>query len=137
LISMANRETVKEPFREMRVESTGETVIVAFQRMITAACRDFPLLSGNTRFSVADARIAAFDLEAVTAQTGSHAQRQSAVMYMLARHALTTDFWLHADDLKDERIPEAVRAYHLRRVSDNAQMHKRLAYDEYHRTGGL
>lgn len=137
LISMANRETVKEPFREMHVESTGETVIVAFQRMITAACRDFPLLAGVTRFSVADARIAAFDLEAVTAQSGSHAQRQSAVMYMLARHTLTTDFWLHADDLKDERIPEALRAYHLRRVSDNAQMHKRLAYDEYHRTGGL
>ncbi|GAA5628136.1 hypothetical protein Brsp05_03432 [Brucella sp. NBRC 12953] len=137
LINMSNRETVKEPFRDMHVESTGETVVVAFQRMVTAACRDFPLLAGTTRFSVADARIAAFDLEAVTVQSGAHAQRQSAVMYMLARHTLTTDFWLHADDLKDERIPQAVRAYHLGRVSDNAQMHKRLAYDEYHRTGGL
>lgn len=137
LVTMSNRETVKESFRDMHVESTGETVIVAFQRMITTACRDFPLLAGITRFSVADARIAAFDLEAVTAQSGSQAPRQSAVMYMLARHTLTTDFWLHADDLKDPRMPEAVRAYHLRRVADNAQMHKRLAYDEYHRTGGL
>ncbi|QWK81261.1 hypothetical protein [Ochrobactrum sp. BTU1] len=137
LVSMSNRETVKEPFREMHVESTGETVVVAFQRMITAACRDFPLLAYPTRFSVAGARIIAFDLEAVATNSGAHAHRQSAVMYMLARHTITTDFWLHDDDLKDDSIPPNIRAYHAQRVSDNKQMHKRLAYDEYHRTGGL
>ncbi|OYR17606.1 hypothetical protein [Brucella thiophenivorans] len=137
LVSMSNRETVKEPFREMRVESTDESVVVAFQRMITAACRDFPLLSRPTRFSVANARIVAFDLEAVTSNTGAHAHRQSAVMYMLGRHTITTDFWLHEDDLKDVNISDDVRAYHQQRVSDNKQMQKRICYDEYHRTGGL
>ncbi|NNV23902.1 hypothetical protein EHE22_26500 (plasmid) [Ochrobactrum pseudogrignonense] len=137
LVSMSNRETVKEPFREMRVESTSESVVVAFQRMVTAACRDFPILARPTRFSVADARIIAFDLEAVTSNTGAHAHRQSAVMYMLTRHTITSDFWLHEDDLDKVSIPANVRAYHLERVTNNKQMQKRLAYDEYHRTGNL
>jgi len=137
LITSSSEETVKEPYRDMHVQSTGEPVLAAFHRMITATLRDFPILADPTRFSVADARIIAFDLEAVTSNVGPNAHRKSAVMYMLARHTITTDFWLHEDDLKQLQASKEVIDYHLKRVNDNKQMHKRIAYDEYHRTGGL
>lgn len=137
LVTISSSETVKEPFREMHVEATGEKVITAFQRMVTAATRDFPILARPTRFSVSDARIVAFDLEAVTSDSGPQAHRQSAIMYMLARQTVTSDFWLHEDDIKDRDMSEAVRDFHRQRIRNNKQMQKRICYDEYHRTGGL
>lgn len=136
LVLISNRETVKEPFTSM-ITRTQEPIVKAFQRMITAAQRDFSILAKPTRFDVSNARIIAFDLGGVTAKSGPRAARQTAIMYMLARHAATSDFWLDRDEFKDLELPEQYRTYHFRRIDNNQKMPKRLCFDEYHRTGGL
>lgn len=136
LVNISNSEIVREPFRDMKVP-TGEDVLKAFQRMLTAACRDYPILARPTRFDVSNARIIAFDLAGVTAKSGPQAKRQTAIMYMLARHALTSDFWMDADEVRALDLTDDVRAYHLQRIENNRQMPKRLCFDEYHLTGGL
>ena len=136
LVNISNSEIVREPFRDMKAP-TGEDVLKAFQRMVTAACRDYPILARPTRFDVSNARIIAFDLAGVTSKTGPHAKRQTAIMYMVALQTLTSDFWLDADEVKDRDLKEEVRTYHLQRIENNRQMGKRLCVDEYHLTGGL
>ncbi len=136
LISVANEPTVSQPFSEMRTR-TQETLITAFQRMLTSAQRDFPILAKATRFDLSNARVIAFDLADVTSTAGPQAQRQTAIMYMMARQAVTSDFWVDADELRGLNIPDSYRAFHIRRVENNRQMPKRLCFDEYHLTGGL
>lgn len=136
LVNVSNSEIVREPFRDMKAP-TGEDVLKAFQRMVTAACRDYPILARPTRFDVSNARIIAFDLAGVTSKTGPHAKRQTAIMYMVALQTLTSDFWLDADEVKDRNMDDSVRTYHLQRIENNRQMPKRFGVDEYHLTGGL
>ncbi|HHV68822.1 MAG TPA: hypothetical protein GXX48_14410 [Ochrobactrum intermedium] len=136
LVNVSNSEIVREPFRDMKAP-TGEDVLKAFQRMLTAACRDYPILARPTRFDVSNARIIAFDLAGVTAKTGPHAKRQTAIMYMVSLQTLTTDFWMDADEIRARDLSDEVRAYHLQRIENNRQMGKRLCVDEYHLTGGL
>ncbi|MGV0912664.1 hypothetical protein [Martelella sp. FOR1707] len=136
LILVSNSETVREPFREM-VTRTQEPVLKAFQRMVSSATKDFPILARPTRFDVSGARIIAFDLSDVTATVGPQAKRHTAIMYMLAHHAVTSDFWLDEDELRGLKAPQVYIDYHLRRWKNNRQMHKRLCFDEYHMTGGL
>ena len=137
LIPISNAETVREPFVEMRVESTKEPMIGAFQRQITAAIKQYIILASPTRFDVSNARIIAFDLAGVTEATGTRGRKQTAVMYMMARQTLTADFWLDEDEIKASNLPERVKAHHLRRYQNNRQMPKRICFDEYHLTGGL
>lgn len=136
LVLVSNLETVTEQFRDMKTP-LGESVIKAFQRMITAATRDFPILARPTRFDLANARIVAFDLADVASTSGPQAKRQTAIMYMMARQAVTADFWIDADEIRGLDIEERYRMLHLRRIENNRQMPKRFCFDEYHLTGGL
>ncbi|WP_299211152.1 ATP-binding protein [uncultured Tateyamaria sp.] len=137
LIPISNAETVREPFIEMRVQSTQEPMVGAFQRQITAAIKQYVILSNPTRFDVSNARVVAFDLAGVTEATGKRGRKQTAVMYMMARQTLTSDFWLDEDEIKASDLPEEVRSHHLLRFQNNRQMPKRICIDEYHLTGGL
>ncbi|WP_136661472.1 hypothetical protein [Nitratireductor sp. XY-223] len=137
LVALSNSETVREPFLEMRVKSTNELMVSAFQRQITAAIKQFIILASPTRFDVSNARIIALDLAGVTEATGKRGRRQTAVMYMMARQTVTSDFWLDEDEIKDFGLSEGVMRYHLLRFQNNRQMHKRICIDEYHLTGGL
>ena len=51
---------------------------------------------------------------------------------MLARQALTRDWWASAEDA--DRIPERYRDWHATRIRTLRETPKRLAFDEYHRT---
>lgn len=137
LIAISNSETVREPFVEMRVRSTNELMVSAFQRQITAAIKQYVILASPTQFDVSNARILAFDLAGVTEATGKRGRKQTAVMYMMARQSVTSDFWLDEDEIKDFGLSEAVMHYHLLRYQNNRQMPKRICIDEYHLTGGL
>ena len=137
LVALSNSETVREPFVEMRVKSTNELMVSAFQRQITAAIKQFIILASPTRFDVSNARIIALDLAGVTEATGKRGRRQTAVMYMMARQTVTSDFWLDEDEIKDFGLSQGVMQYHLLRFQNNRQMPKRICIDEYHLTGGL
>ncbi len=111
---------------------TGEPLIQAFSRMISGAVREYPILSSVTKFDIGDARVVSLDLDEVAKSGGDAADRQTAVMYMLARYVLGRNYYLTEDMLHD--FPEAYREYHRIRISEIREDPKRLVYDEFHRT---
>ncbi len=111
---------------------TGEPLIQAFSRMISSAVREYPIISGITRFDIGDARIVSLDLDEVAKSGGDAADRQTAVMYMLGRYVLGRSYYLTEDVLTD--FPEAYKEYHRGRISEIREDPKRLVYDEFHRT---
>lgn len=111
---------------------TGEPLIQAFGRMISSAVREYPILSGVTQFDIGDARVVSLDLDEVAKSGGEAAERQTAVMYMLARYVLARHYYLTEDVLSD--FPEAYREYHRTRISEIREDPKRIVYDEFHRT---
>jgi intracellular multiplication protein IcmB len=112
---------------------TGESLINAFARMISSAVREYPLLSRVTAFDIGDARIVSLDLDEVAKSGGDAADRQTSVMYMLARYVLARHFYLTEESLTS--MPEQYKNYHKDRISEIREDPKRIVYDEFHRTG--
>lgn len=131
-ITAARRPQIRALLEETQIGASAETVINAFERMITSAIREFPILSSVTKFEITDARVCSLDLMDVCPQGDETADRQTAIMYMLARHALVRSWWMPPEAL--EHIPEKYRLYHELRLQDIGESPKRLCYDEYHRT---
>lgn len=131
-IVAARRPQIRSLLEQTSVGATAENVINAFERMITSAIREFPILAGVTKFDVTNARICALDLMDVSPQGDDSANRQTAIMYMLARHILVRGWWMGPEML--ENIPEKYRGYHELRLQNIMETPKRLCYDEFHRT---
>lgn len=111
---------------------TGEPLIQAFGRMISGAVREYPILSGITKFDLGDAKVVSLDLDEVAKSGGETAERQTAVMYMLARYVLARHYYLTEDSLND--FPDVYREYHRARIGEIREDPKRIVYDEFHRT---
>lgn len=111
---------------------TGESLINAFSRMISAAVREYPVLSQPTRFDLGDARIISLDLDEVAKSGGDAANRQTAVMYMLARYILARNFYLTEENVAD--MPASYKSYHEKRIVEIREDPKRIIFDEFHRT---
>ncbi len=111
---------------------TGETLVGAFSRMISGAVREYPIIAQVTKFDIGDARIVSLDLDEVAKSGGDAANRQTAVMYMLARYILGRNFFLTEENVGD--MSEAYREYHSKRVQEIREDPKRLVFDEFHRT---
>jgi intracellular multiplication protein IcmB len=111
---------------------TGETLVNAFARMISAAVREYPILSRATKFDLGEARIVALDLDEVAKSGGDAANRQTAVMYLLARYVLAKDFYLNEENLGD--VSATYRSFHERRIAEIKEDPKRIVFDEFHRT---
>ena len=111
---------------------TGETLIQAFSRMISSSVREYPIISQVTRFDLGEAKIVSLDLDEVARSGGDAAERQTAVMYMLARYVLARSYYLTDDNIAD--MPEAYRNYHAKRISEIREDPKRIVFDEFHRT---
>ncbi|HRQ61274.1 MAG TPA: type IV secretion protein IcmB, partial [Alphaproteobacteria bacterium] len=60
------------------------------------------------------------------------ADRQTSIMYMLARHALVREWWIGKEALG--HVPDRFKEYHEMRLQDISETPKRLNYDEFHRT---
>jgi intracellular multiplication protein IcmB len=111
---------------------TGENLIQAFGRMISSAVREYPILSNVSQFDIGDARVVSLDLDEVAKSGGDAADRQTAVMYMLARYTLARHYYLTEDVLGD--LPEVYREYHRIRITEIREDAKRIVFDEFHRT---
>lgn len=111
---------------------TGEPLIQAFSRMISSAVREYPILSNITQYDIGDARVVSLDLDEVAKSGGDAAERQTAVMYMLARYALARHYYLTEDVLGD--MSDAYREFHRLRITEIREDAKRIVYDEFHRT---
>lgn len=114
------------------IAPTGESLINAFARMISSAVREYPVLSRVTSFDIGDARVVSLDLDEVAKTGGDAADRQTAVMYMLARYVLARHYYLTEDNVSD--MPPQYRDYHKNRISELREDPKRIVLDEFHRT---
>ena len=112
----------------------GETVTQAFIRIVTALAGSWPAMFAPSAFDTGAARVAAVDLREVAPRGSAEADRQTAAFYMLARHALTRHWWIAEEDL--DEVPERYREWHRSRLREIRETPKRLAFDEFHRTGG-
>lgn len=128
----ASRRPQIQSLLEDATIGTSENVINAFERMITSAIREYPILSAVTQFDVSHARICALDLMDVSPQGDDTADRQTAIMYMLARQTLVRNWWVGPEMLAS--IPDKYRSWHEVRIQDIMETPKRLCYDEFHRT---
>jgi len=71
-------------------------------------------------------------LQDVAPQGDDIAARQTAIMYMLARHVLIRSWWLGPEIVR--AVPEKYRSYHEARIRDVRETPKRICFDEFHRT---
>lgn len=129
--AICRTQVIEDLYGQVRAP-TGEPLIQAFSRMISSAVREYPILSSITKFDIGDARVVSLDLDEVAKTGGDAAERQTAVMYMLARYALARHYYLTEDALGD--VPDAYRDYHRQRISEIREDAKRIVYDEFHRT---
>jgi len=100
-------------------------------RSIVDAIEAYVILKEPTRFDLGDAQIVSLDLDEVAPCGGATADRQSAVMYMLARHVLGARFFLMPADVA--LMPEKYQGYHAERIEAIREDPKRMCYDEAHR----
>jgi intracellular multiplication protein IcmB len=114
------------------IAPTGENIISAFGRMISNAVREYPILSQITTFDLGNARIVSLDLDEVAKTGGEAADRQTAIMYMLARYILARNFYLIEENIA--HVPQMYLEYHSKRVKEISEDPKRIVYDEFHRT---
>jgi intracellular multiplication protein IcmB len=121
-----------EDLYEKVTAPTGESLINAFSRMISAAVREYSILSRVTSFDIGDARIVSLDLDEVAKSGGDAADRQTAVTYMLARYVLARHYYLTEESLNN--VPEQYQPYHKDRILEIREDPKRIVYDEFHRT---
>jgi intracellular multiplication protein IcmB len=131
-VAAARRPQIRNLLDKTSIGTSSEGVIHAFERMITSSVREFPILSSVTKFSLNETRVCSLDLADVCPQGDANSDRQTAIMYMLARHALVTPWWINEESLS--QMPQKFRPFHESRLRDFAETPKRLCYDEFHRT---
>lgn len=131
-ITASRRPQIRGLLQETSVGFSTESVINAFERMVTSTIRELPILSSVTQFDISNTRVCSLDLMDVAPQGDDLADRQTSIMYMLARHALVRSWWLGKESIKF--MPELFREYHEQRLQDISETPKRLNYDEFHRT---
>jgi intracellular multiplication protein IcmB len=100
--------------------------------MLSSAIREYPILARITAFDLGEARIVSLDLDEVAKSGGDAADRQTAIMYMLARYVLARHYYLTEDLLKD--LPPLYHEYHKKRILEIREDPKRIVLDEFHRT---
>lgn len=121
-----------EDLYEKIIAPTGESLLSAFSRMISSSVREYPILSRITSFDMGDARVVSLDLDEVAKSGGDAADRQTAVMYMLARYVLARHYYLTEESIGN--VPQQYRDYHKQRIMEIREDPKRIVYDEFHRT---
>lgn len=130
-VTVARSNSVGDLYGGM-LSPTGETLVAAFTRMISSAIREYPILSRVTAFDLGEARVVSLDLDEVAKSGGDAADRQTAIMYMLARFIMAKDYYLSHENISD--FPEAYKFYHSQRIREIREDQKRLVLDEFHRT---
>jgi intracellular multiplication protein IcmB len=121
-------------FSKLKIQVTQEQASDLFERYIYDIIRKYPTLNSPTRLDFGSARIIVLDLAEVAPTGSAAANRQTEMMYMLARHILARNFFLKPDYLPYVPSRSAnITGAGSRRSYESV---KRLDYDEWHRTQG-
>lgn len=142
LVTASQTDQIASLYGEVNDPETGQPLLDAMQRMVSEVVRDYEILSNHTAFSLGSARVVSLDLAHVTpGGKSATAQKQTSLMYMLARQVLTRDYFLSEKEFQsrvaDGTLPEVHKAYHIERARASAYLPKILCYDEFHRTGNI
>jgi intracellular multiplication protein IcmB len=127
--AMARRDIVAGVYKNRTAGQ--EPITDYFWRCCVDAVAAYPIMAMPTRFDVGDAQIVSLDLDEVAPRGGPDADRQAAVMYMLANHVLGARFFLMPKDVEAAAV--RYRAWHAQRVEAIRQDPKRICWDEAHR----
>ncbi len=140
----AQEEKIRNKYEKV-VISTSETLVNSFNRMITDSLSLYRILAKPTVFDIGDARIISLDLDEVAKTGGVMADRQTAVMYMLARYIIGKNYKLAMESLDEMPYPVHVecpkeipskeyKLYHAKRIEEIREDLKIICLDEFHRT---
>lgn len=108
-----------------------EKITDYFWRSCVDAITAYPIFATPTAFDIGDARVIALDLDEVAPRGGPEADRQSGIMYMLARHVAGSKFFRMPADVNE--MPARCKEYHRVEIERIREQPKRLSYDEFHR----
>ncbi len=130
-ISAVHHHSIKDLFGEVKTTSE-ESYVDAYSRIMSGVIRNYPTLTCISKLDLTDARIIALDLDEVAKSGSIEAQKQTAMMYMLARHVMVKDYFLNGNDI--EKFPAMYQDFHRARSKEIMEEPKRLVFDEFHRT---
>lgn len=127
------------------VTETNENLVMYFNRSITEALDQYKVLARPTVFDLGEARVVSLDLDEVAKSGGPTAQKQTAVMYMLARYILGKSYKVDEESVAEIPCPvteevgascpvQLYKEFHMKKIVEGKQDFKRLCFDEFHRT---
>lgn len=131
LIAVANEKQIRDTFN-FNASGSNEDIISKFTRVLTTQIETFPNLSLATAFDIGNARIASVDLDLVAPPTGLVGAKQTEIMMMVWKYALTKNFYI-TKELVMQEFPEKYKPYHLARLEDIFISNKFFIMDELHR----
>jgi intracellular multiplication protein IcmB len=112
--------------------ANGERLVDVFARMVSSALREYPILTQPTRFDLGTSRVISLDIGEAAPNGGGPAEKQTALVYMLARFVLARDFYLNEDDVRT--MPDEYKPHHAKRIASLKETPKKIVMDEFHRT---
>ncbi len=116
--------------------NSSEPLHMGFGRSISAAIKRFPILARPTVFEIsAETRICAVDLKEVAPQGSDAALQQTALVYLLARHLLTKNWWV--TDAVYSFSPSIYHKYYQKKLAELIETNKIISFDEVHRLEGV
>lgn len=127
---------------EGKNESRVGELISHLQIRFSEAVRDFPIISNPTKFDLGDARVMAIDVSEVLGQSkSSDTQRNSSLMFMLARHVAMRNWEIDEEEVLSiatkEDLSENYAEFHSQIAKSDRGQSKVLCIDEYHRASSV
>lgn len=114
------------------IDINGQDMVSSFQTTIEALVSDYDVLAYPTEFDLGNSKIAVLDLQSVQGGTGASGDKQTTIMYMLARFKMASEFYGNKEMIGE--FNEDYHDYHLPRLERMQETPKRLVLDEFHRT---
>ena len=130
-IDIAHTQSIKDLYSDVKTDS-GEDYITAYGRILASVIRNYPTLTSVTKLNLEGSRVVALDLDEVAKSGSAAADKQTAIMYMLARHVLAQNYFLHISDIS--KIPALYQRHHKDNLKEIMEEPKRMVFDEFHRT---
>lgn len=131
--AIASQPAIADLYGKVTI-NTGESLNLAFSRILADKIRDFPILASETRFDIGEARVISIDLNEV-AKSGKTNVHQNGIVYMLARLIVSKHFRLDEDAIKE--VPSLYLDYYKKKVAEVRSTMKWIIYDEFHRTSSV
>lgn len=126
--AMARRDVITGSYSHV---IHGEKVTDFFWRSMMEGISLYPILKDPTRLDLGMARVISLDLDEVCPKGQGAPAKQTAVMFMLARHVTASRFFEMPADVAV--MPSRYQSYHEARIEELREQPKRMAWDEFHR----